>query len=48
MSHEEMLLALEALKQANERALASPEEARRTLEREGVYTKDGQLAEPYR
>lgn len=48
MSDQELRETLEALRQANERAEASADEARRVLVEEGVYTVDGELAAEYR
>jgi hypothetical protein len=48
MSDQELHETLEALRQANERAKASPDEARRVLVEEGVYTEDGELTPEYR
>jgi hypothetical protein len=48
MNEQEYQATMEAIRQANARAKASPEYARRILVEEGVYTEDGELTEAYK
>ena len=48
MSEQELQATLDAIRQADERADSSPEEAKRVLVEEGVYTETGDLTPEYR
>jgi len=47
MNDHDLRETLDALDQANKRAEVFPEEARRVLVEEGIYTKDGKLTPQY-
>ncbi|MGN7613367.1 hypothetical protein ACQZV8_14925 [Magnetococcales bacterium HHB-1] len=48
MDKEDLRAFIEAAKEYTEEYTASPEKALEALVRSGIYTEDGELAEPYR